>query len=114
MLLDNYSKWLISALSPAAYSMHAQGWDLMFRVRPNDLRGVLLFLRNSAGSSFKSLSDIAVLDRPSSYNRFSIVYNLLSIKYQARIFVRTSIPEGLSIPSIVPLFTGADWMEREA
>lgn len=75
---------------------------------------MLVFLQGSAGSSFKVLSDLVVVDRPSCERRFCVVYNLLSLKYQSRIFVRVALLEGAGLPSAVSLFSGADWMEREA
>lgn len=84
------------------------------RVQPEYLLNALAFLHGSTSSSFKLLSDICVIDRPSKPNRFFVVYNLLSVKYQSRLFLRTSLPEGGALPSAVPIFSGADWMEREA
>ena len=75
---------------------------------------MLVFLQGSAGASFKVLSDLVVVDRPSCERRFCVVYNLLSLKYQSRIFVRVALLEGAGLPSAVSLLSGADWMEREA
>ena len=105
MLLDNYSKWLNNALSPVCYGSRAQGWDLVLRVKAEDVVRVLMFLQSSSGSSFKVLSDLAVIDRPSSKNRFSLVYNLLGIKYPCRISLRLTVSEGAEA---VPVFARAD------
>nr|YP_009240011.1 NADH dehydrogenase subunit 9 [Lotharella oceanica]AMN87092.1 NADH dehydrogenase subunit 9 [Lotharella oceanica] len=105
MLLDNFSKWLNNVLFPVCYGSRAQGWDLVLRVKAEDVVRVLMFLQSSSGSSF------TVIDRPSSKNRFSLVYNLLGIKYPCRISLRLTVSEGAEA---VPVFARADWMEREA
>ena len=114
MLLDDYSKWLDKALFPVGYGSRAHGWDLVVKVHSDEILSILSFLQNSANASFKVLSDLAVIDRPSNEKRFSIVYNLLSLKYQCRLFLRLCLSEGASVPSVVSAFAGADWMEREA
>jgi NADH:ubiquinone oxidoreductase subunit C len=42
-----------------------------------------------------------------------VVYNLLSVHHHARIRVKTYTDEVTPVPSVVPLFRGADWYERE-
>ena len=43
-----------------------------------------------------------------------LMYVFFSIKERARVFVRLEIArEGVSVPSLVPLFKSADWQERE-
>lgn len=43
-----------------------------------------------------------------------VVYNLLSLQHNARVRVKTYTDELSPIDSCVPLFTGANWFEREA
>ena len=44
---------------------------------------------------------------------FQIVYNLLSLRYNARVRVKTYTDEMTPIPSVTFLFQGANWYERE-
>lgn len=46
-------------------------------------------------------------------NRFEVVYNLFSLRHNARIFVKTSVNEGQRIPTLKNLFLGAEYPERE-
>lgn len=47
--------------------------------------------------------------------RFAVVYHLLSIKHNARLRLKVYVNEGEPIvDSVVPIWTGADWFEREA
>ncbi|KAI0286761.1 NADH dehydrogenase [Russula aff. rugulosa BPL654] len=64
--------------------------------------------------SFKALMDISGVDFPERDKRFEVVYHLLSIKYAARIRVKTYAGEADAVPSSTPLFNGANWYEREA
>ena len=44
---------------------------------------------------------------------FQVVYNLLSLRYNTRIRVKTYADELTPIDSAVPLFESANWLERE-
>ena len=47
--------------------------------------------------------------------RFAVVYHLLSISKNQRVRVRTPSPgEPPAVPSVVDIWAGADWFEREA
>jgi NADH-quinone oxidoreductase subunit C len=45
--------------------------------------------------------------------RFEVVYNLMSPKTAQRIFVKTAVDDGQSIPSMVPVYQGAEYPEKE-
>ena len=45
--------------------------------------------------------------------RFSIYYNLYSLKERTRIFVETSLGEKQVAPSATPVYASANWAERE-
>jgi len=57
--------------------------------------------------------DICGVDYPTRSNRFEVVYNMLSVRYNARIRVKTYADEVSPVPSITSLFSGANWFERE-
>lgn len=50
-------------------------------------------------------------DFPSS--RFEVVYNLFSLKYNSRIFIKVGVNDGESIPTAKHVFIGAEYPERE-
>lgn len=53
-------------------------------------------------------------DRPGKYFRFTMVYNLLSVGYNTRVMLITKVIEKAPIiPTIVPIYSGAVWVERE-
>ncbi|KAJ3301861.1 hypothetical protein HDV03_000270 [Kappamyces sp. JEL0829] len=87
--------------------------ELTLFVSPSSLLSTLAFLRDDKSTKFEQLVDITAVDYPSKEDRFEIVYMLLSLEYNTRIKVKTHASEITPIPSCVPLFSGANWMERE-
>jgi NADH/F420H2 dehydrogenase subunit C len=59
------------------------------------------------------VSDITAVDYPTRDQRFEVVYNLLSVRHNSRIRVKTYADEASPVPSITGLYDGANWYERE-
>jgi NADH-quinone oxidoreductase subunit C len=81
---------------------------------PNEnLLDVCNVLKNDM--KFEQCRDAVGVDRFTKKNRFEIIYNLYSLSFKDRLFIRVVIdgknPESQSIMSI---WKGADWYEREA
>ena len=74
---------------------------------------VLFFLKHHVNAEFNLLTCISGVDYPDREERFEIVYELLSIKYNARLRVKTYTNEINPIFSVVSLFPCANWWERE-
>ncbi|KPJ10378.1 NADH dehydrogenase [ubiquinone] iron-sulfur protein 3, mitochondrial [Papilio machaon] len=74
---------------------------------------ILQFLKDHHNAQFASLADIAGMDVPSRPNRFEIIYNLLSLRYNARIRVKTYTDELTPVDSACDVFKAANWYERE-
>ncbi len=76
---------------------------------------VLSFLRDTHG--FDQLVDITCVDYLNyrgATDRFGLVYLLANTRDNQRLTVRVMLNEPeLQVPSVVPLWTGANWMERE-
>lgn len=87
--------------------------DFVIESTVNDLRNTLFFLRDHEGCLFKTLIDILAVDYPEKTERFSLVYCLLSIKYNVRVRIKISLDELTSVPSITDIYKSACWMERE-
>ncbi|WP_297887256.1 NADH dehydrogenase (quinone) subunit D [Sulfurihydrogenibium sp.] len=73
---------------------------------------LLKYLKENSEYSFKMFIDFTVVDYPLHNPRFQAVYILYSPEYNERIIVKTWTDE--TLPSIVPLWKGAKWAEREA
>ncbi len=80
-----------------------------------DLLPLLTFLKERQG--FHLLVDITCVDYlhyRGATERFGLVYLLSNIERMERLAVRVMLDEpDLSVPSVVPLWEGANWLERE-
>ena len=72
------------------------------------------FLRDDPSCRFVSLIDVTAVDYPGREKRFDVVYHLLSPTLNARIRLRAEAGETTQVPSIIEVFPGTDWFEREA
>jgi NADH dehydrogenase (ubiquinone) Fe-S protein 3 len=87
--------------------------EMVFYIFPQFLTHFFFFLKNHVNTQFKVLIDVTAVDYPSRMFRFEIVYNLLSISYNARIRIKTCIDEITPITSVTELYSSAGWWERE-
>src|SRR5271156_4390201 len=72
---------------------------------------VLQVLRNE--EQFDFCVDITAVHYPQREKQFDVVWVLYSFARNERIRVKTQICDGESLPSSVPIWTGANWLERE-
>ena len=87
--------------------------QLYLKIDNEDLLDVILFLKINNDTKFKQLIDITAVDYPQREKRFKIVYLLLSHEYNQRIALKINFKDEEIIPSIVNIFTSANWLERE-
>lgn len=73
---------------------------------------VLRVLKEEAEFEYGFLSDITATDEEVE-PRFEVVYNLFSHLHRARIRIKVRVPEGEEVPTVTPVWKGADWAERE-
>jgi NADH-quinone oxidoreductase subunit C len=89
--------------------------DARVVVTRDRLAEVLAWLRDRQG--FDMLVDITCVDYLNyrdARDRFGLVYTLANTQSGARLVVRTYLNEPeLSVPSVVRLWSGANWLERE-
>lgn len=74
---------------------------------------LLYFLKHHTNARFQICVDITAVDYPSRKQRFEIVYNLLSVQYNSRIRIHTSVDEITPVNSVTAIFASAGWFERE-
>jgi NADH dehydrogenase (ubiquinone) Fe-S protein 3 len=87
--------------------------ELIIHVDIRNLLSIIKALRDHTNCQYKSLSDLCAVDYPDRKKRFEVVYNLLSLRYNARIRVKTHVDELTPVPSITTLHNSAGWYERE-
>jgi NADH-quinone oxidoreductase subunit C/D len=75
-------------------------------------------LRDHAELDYKLFLDLCGvdwLDREDKKERFEVVLHLYSVSKKHHVRLKTPVPErDCTLPTITPLFRGADWFEREA
>ena len=103
----------------AARGEAVAGWQVAFdeltvTVAANDIVPFVRFLRDDPRLAFINLTDVCGVDWPEREKRFDVVYHFLSPRQNLRIRVKVMTDEGTPVPSITPVFPGADWFEREA
>lgn len=84
-----------------------------FLIQVNLLKKVLLIIKNHFRYQFKVLTCISGVDYPESLYRFKLAYELLSIKYNARLRLKIIVDEITPVNSIKKIFAGATWWECE-
>lgn len=89
------------------------GDELEVLIAPEGVVPVLHFLKDHHNAQFVNLVDIAGMDVPSKPYRFEIIYNLLSLRFNSRIRVKTYTDELTPIDSSDDVFKAANWYERE-
>lgn len=89
------------------------GDELEILIVPEGIVPVLQFLKDHHNCQFTNLADICGMDVPSRPYRFEIVYNLLSLRFNARIRVKTYTDELTPIDSCNDVHKAANWYERE-
>ncbi|MCB9854928.1 MAG: NADH-quinone oxidoreductase subunit C [Phycisphaerales bacterium] len=93
------------------------GDQMYIRVEPDRLIEVLLALRDDATCRFEQLVDLTCVDYlnfPNATDRYGVVYSLLSLTHNHRLWVKAFVNDPApSLPSVTSIWKGADWMERE-
>lgn len=89
--------------------------ETTIHVRPETFRDVCRLLRDDERVAMDFLTDLTAVDmlRLRTTPRFDIVAQLYSLRNRVRLRVKAGINDGDSVPSLVPLWNGANWLERE-
>jgi NADH-quinone oxidoreductase subunit C len=87
--------------------------ELMVIAKASAVPKLLTFLRDDQNCQFKQLVDVTAVDYPDREARFTVVYNLLSLRHNQRVRVKTAVAEGAPLASVVRVFSSANWFERE-
>ena len=111
--LHNYGQYLLSCLPKYIQQFSVWKDELTIYIPPAGVIPVMSFLKYHTAAEYTMVADITAVDYPTRSNRFEVVYNLLSVRYNSRIRVKTYADEATPVPSITSLYDGANWYERE-
>ncbi len=89
--------------------------DVVVTVAPENLSKLLTTCKNAPSLSFNLLSDLTAVDwMDLRGERFEVVYQLLSLSKVWRVTVKVPVSESNpEVSSVVPLWVGASFLERE-
>nr|KMM65140.1 NADH-ubiquinone oxidoreductase 27 kDa subunit [Coccidioides posadasii RMSCC 3488] len=111
--LHTYGEYLMSCLPKYIQQFSVWKDELTIYIPPTGVIPVISFLKDHTAAEYKQVSDITAVDFPTREYRFEVVYNLLSVRHNSRIRVKTYADEATPVPSITSLYDGAVWYERE-
>ncbi len=103
-----------SSLGEAVVDWAIAYGDLTVVVRSEDIVRAVRFLHDDPQCGFISFIDICGVDYPGREKRFDVVYHLLSPRHNQRIRIKVETDEVTPVPSLIDIFPGANWFEREA
>ena len=87
--------------------------ELTLTLHRETVLDAIRLLHDDAGTRFISIIDVCGADYPTREERFEVVYHLLSPTRNQRIRLKVHTDDETPVPSITPVFPGADWFERE-
>jgi NADH-quinone oxidoreductase subunit C len=93
---------------------HCAAGDATIVIDPERALAIFGVLRDDPALAFNLLVDVTAVDYLGRTPRFEVVYHLYSLTHGHRL--RVKIPAGESdpaVPSLTPLWKGANWLERE-
>jgi NADH-quinone oxidoreductase subunit C len=111
-ILDRLLARFVGGEILATGSQHGNEWA---RVAPAAWRQVAEFLRDDPATQLDMFVDLTCVDRMPSTPRFDVVLHLYSVPRKHRMRLLAGVPEADPvIATLVPLWPGANWFEREA
>jgi NADH-quinone oxidoreductase subunit C len=111
--LEALGQTIVGALGGAATGYSVSFNQLIVTVDIGKIVDVVRFLRDDPACRFVNLTDVTAVDFPGREKRFDLIYHLLSPTLNARVRLRGEAGEETQVPSIISVFPGADWFERE-
>lgn len=86
--------------------------DITLTIQPADLKAAMLYARDACG--FDMLTCVSSVDNLGSEPRFETNYTITQAETGANLLVRCPISEAdNAVPSLVPVWRSANWLERE-
>ena len=109
----------VSALGQSVIKSGRRYGELYLCVAKEHLLASLKTLKESPSFEYTLFSECVAVDYSTWTHdrdlegRFEVIYNLVSIKLNKRIFVKTSVSDGESIPTAKHIYLGAEYPEKE-
>jgi len=111
--LDALGQMIVATLPGAATGHSVSFGQLTVTVEAAKIVEVTRFIRDDQRCRFVNFIDVTAVDYPGREKRFDVVYHFLSPTMNTRIRLRAHASETTQVPSLIDVFPGADWFERE-
>lgn len=111
--LKGLGEIIANSLAEEVTSVEEINGELCIYARSKKIVKVMTFLRDDINCQFKVLLDVCGVDYPERDERFDVIYNLLSMTHNQRVRVKIRTDEKKPVPSVVSVFSSANWWERE-
>lgn len=110
--LNHVVEDLKSTFGEAILEADGHAGDTLVRVDLEQLLDICKYLKGQ--HRFIYLVDILGTDRFTSEDRFEVIYNMVSLRDQLRLFIKVRCPEeDPTVPSVTSIWPAANWNERE-
>ena len=86
--------------------------DFSLLIDENEIVNVAKILKEDPELNFRLVEDITAIDWATRKNRFTVVYHIFSLDKNFRLRLKVNL-SGDSVDSVVPVWKGAEWYERE-
>ena len=113
LALKSLGEFITASLPNDVTAAASANGELSVNARSDTIVKVMTFLRDDVNCQFKVLLDVCGADYPDRDERFDVVYNLLSMTHNQRIRVKVRTDEKKPVPSVISVFSSANWWERE-
>ena len=89
--------------------------DTIVYVDAGRARAVLAWLKETPDQEYNYLTDITAVEYRDAELPMEVVYLLFSLRRKVQLCVKIALPKDgdLEVDSVVPLWQGANWLERE-
>lgn len=109
-LIDRLRKQFGEAITEAVATLGQQ----IVRVNKESLIRLCNFLHDDEEALFDMCTDLTAVHWPDRAGQeFDVVILLYSVPKNRRLRVKVSVADGEACPSVTPIWSGANWMERE-
>jgi len=84
-------------------------------VRPESVYDIVRYLHDDESEQYDYLSDVTAVEYRDLELPLQVVWHLRSLPYRRFLRLKAEIAKGapLRVPSVMPIYSGADWLERE-
>lgn len=115
----NFINNLVHSIPQYIKSIEIINNEISIIISSNNLLKVLNYLKKNTNIQMTQMLDITAVDLLNSTERFVIIYQLLSLRFNQRLVIKVFLEKNTNsifsetIPSITNIYKSAGWLERE-